>query len=553
MSIINLGNIRFNWRGEYNDSTVYQQDDVVRFKGDCFIAKKQISGITPAICDDWDLMVAGADRLEKKGDIVTHDGVLPVTIPIGSNSQTLQVVDGLPAWRNQATPPSNFVLKLQKVNGFGSINTRVYLMADGTIKASGSGAKFSNGDPDGGHKHLPSRVAIEEQNIKFTEVFSGGQNHYALTKSGEVWSWGDNEQGQLGHGNTKNVAVAKRIEFFIENNIKIKHVYTSRPNQNAFRCVYFLSNDGKLYGCGANNNGNLGNGTTVNQTTPVRCGSLSNISSMSISGYPFNCCAVQDNGDLWVWGWNGSGQLGLGDKLVRATPILHPSLKNVSKVITTSGVSADGRLVAGSSLILCKDGTIWSTGYNAFGQLGLGDTTERTSFTQINLSDFVTDIISGDGIYASSGAITKDNNLYLWGHNAYGQLGQGNTTNQTLPKAPIADFQGHVTRAVFGGGIGVEGCIVQAGNQLWAAGYSGTFNLGINSNLTINSNFQKVIGISGNIIEWGAFGAGYTDWGLGVLYDDGRVDACGFNVTFGETGTQSATLHNVGVLTNVIF
>lgn len=62
MATINLGNIRFNWLGEYNSSTTYTKDDVVRFDGSSFIARKTVKGINPTKNEYWDLMIAGAEK-----------------------------------------------------------------------------------------------------------------------------------------------------------------------------------------------------------------------------------------------------------------------------------------------------------------------------------------------------------------------------------------------------------------------------------------------------------------------------------------------------------
>ncbi len=551
MAIIDLGNIRINWRGAYNAAAEYVRDDAVSYHGSSFIALRDVTGVTPVVGADWDLLAAGTDQLLQEGDILIHDGNAPIRLARGTDAQILQLINGRPAWRTQAVDPSRRVSKLAKVNGHGSTGVRAYVMADGTIKACGMGTNNANGNPAGYHVYTPSRISPQDCDKRFVELFSGGMQHYALTADGEVWSWGYNNYGQLGHGDTASRATAKRIEFFVTNNIQIAKIIPSRPNYYDHASVLFLTTDGKVYGCGYNNFGQLGNGTTANQLVPVRCGSLVDIVQVAMSGMPHHAYAVENNGNLWVWGNNANGQLGLGDATVRQTPILHPSLNNVVKAVASAGYTTAGNGPAGCGLVLRADGTIWTTGYNGYGQLGLGDTTDRTSFTQVAHTDVFTDIFAGDGRYPTSGAINNQQEVYLWGYNGYGQCGSGNTTNQLSPFKPAGEFQGHVAKALIGGGVSTEGCVLQAGNQLWVTGYNANGNLGL-GHATNVSTFQKIVGISGTIQEWNTFGNG-SAWGIGVLYDDGRADACGDNNSYGECGTHPANIHDVLSLTNVIF
>lgn len=552
MAVIDLGNIRINWRGAYNASAEYVQDDAVSHRGSSYIALRDVMGVTPVVGADWDILAAGTDQLLQEGDILTHDGDTPVRLPRGVDAQILQLIDGRPAWRTQAVDPSRRVAKLAKVNGHGSTGVRAYVMADGTIKACGMGTNNANGSPAGYHIYTPSRVTAADNNVRFTEIFSGGMQHYALTEDGEVWSWGYNNYGQLGHGDTASRAQPQRIDFFATNNIRIAQVIPSRPNYYDHACALFLTTDGKVYGCGYNNTGQLGNGTTANQLTPVRCGSLDNIVWVSLSGIPHHAYAVEDNGNLWVWGHNAQGQLGLGDTTIRHTPIVHPSITNAVKAVASGGYKTDGAGPTGHGLVLLADGTIWSAGYNGYGQLGLGDTTNRTSFTQITHSAFFTDILTGDGRYPVCAAISDAQEIHLWGYNAYGQCGTGDIVNQLVPFKPSGAFQGSISKAVIAGGVTTEGCIVQAGNELWATGYNANGNLGLGHANNVGT-FQKVLGISGTIEDWNSYGNGAALWGLGVLYDDGRVDACGDNNSYGECGTHPANIHDVLSLTNVIF
>lgn len=552
MSIVDLGNIRFNWRGPYAAGVNYVRDDVVSYHGSSFVALRNVTNIVPVGGTDWDLMAAGTDQLLQEGDILTHDGATPIRLPRGADNQILQLLSGRPAWRPQALDPANRVIKLAKVNGHGGSHIRAFLMADGNIKLSGYGTNLNNGDWSGSNTFLPSRLNCENPDVRFVEVFCGGQQSYALTANGEVWSWGYNNYGQLGHGDTSNRPIAKRIEYFVTNNIQIAKIIPSRPNYWDHACVLFLTTDGKLYGCGHNDDGIIGNGTNATQLIPVRCGALTNIVQFALTGVRHSAFAVQDNGNLWVWGHNGHGQLGLGDITNRLTPILHSSVTDAVKVAACSGYASNGAAPsAGSSYVLRADGTLWSSGHNGFGQLGLSDTADRLNFTQIPSSEVFTDIVTGDGRYPMACAITQNKEIYTWGYNSYGQCGVGNTTNQSGISKPTGAFQGNVTKAVIGGGASYEGCIIQAGNALWATGYSLFGNLGIGSSNT-NVSFQKVYGISGTIQDWGSYGAGNTGWGLSVLYNDGRVDACGYN-EYGETGTRPNSPSPVYSLKNVIF
>ncbi len=554
MTILDLGNIRMNWCGAYDNDTAYVRDDVVSYHGSSFIAKRDVVEVTPTVGDDWDMLAAGTHQLIEQGDLLTHDGNATIRLPCGNPGQVLQAGDNQqPQWRDVGLHPSQAVWQLAQVNGLGGWYTRVYLMRDGLIKACGLGNNYSNGDPNASHTYLPSRVAALNNEVRFVNVFSGGQQHYALTQEGDVWAWGFNNYGQLGHGDTLHRSMMRRIDFFFNNDIKIKHIVTGRPNHFDYGCAFFLTTDGDVYACGYNGQGSLGNGTTANQYTPVRCGALTNIVSLSVSGLPYSVYAVDEDKQLWVWGWNANGQLGLGDTTERHSPILHPTLRNVAKAVITCGYQTDGKNPTGNGLVLLADGTLWSTGYNGYGQLGHGDTTTRNSFAQIQHASTFADIVTGDGRYPSSAAITDKRELYLWGYNNYGQLGTGNTSHQHSPTKPSSDFQGSVDKVCFGGGASYEGCIVQSGNALWAAGYSERGNLGTSSKSGTNNQFKHVLGQSGEIEDWACFGQGQTDWGLGVLYTDGRVDACGHNTSYGATGTQSDNLHNVLVLKNVIF
>jgi hypothetical protein len=167
---------------------------------------------------------------------------------------------------------------------------------------------------------------------------------------------------------------------------------------------------------------NLGN---FSNTTLNGSGNAANVSLMikGLSGIAAGSnysLALKRDGTLWAWGYNGSGQLGLGDYNSRATP-------------TQVGTSTDWIAIAAGyshSLALKRDGTLWAWGYNGLGQLGLGDYTSRNIPTQVGTS---TDWIAIAAGASHSLAIKRDGTLWAWGYNGYGQLGLGDTTNRLTP------------------------------------------------------------------------------------------------------------------------
>ena len=139
--------------------------------------------------------------------------------------------------------------------------------------------------------------------------------------------------------------------------------------------------------------------------------------------------AIKTDGTLWAWGRNtfGSNTIGTGGApslYARSTymPTQVGALTNWSKVVT--GVSY-------STFAIKTDGTLWAWGYNAQGQLGLGNTTNYSSPKQVGLLTNWRDVFPGK---KRTFAIKTDGTLWSWGYNIFGQLGLGNTTNYSSPK-----------------------------------------------------------------------------------------------------------------------
>ena len=174
------------------------------------------------------------------------------------------------------------------------------------------------------------------------------------------------------------------------------------------------------YGCGNGYNGELGNGSTEDKYTPTL---IPNIKFIKISCGWNNSVGVDTAGRLLVWGYNSIGQLGLGDTDNRLSPT---QLGTASNWITTSTAPAEETHSAAINSL----GEMWVWGDNSSGQLGLGDTDNRPAPVQMGTASNWTDVWCGPLFTIAKNA---NGELYSFGDNTYGKLGIGSTTQQNSP------------------------------------------------------------------------------------------------------------------------
>ena len=162
---------------------------------------------------------------------------------------------------------------------------------------------------------------------------------------------------------------------------------------------------GELWSWGNNARGQLGVGDTTHRCSPVQIGSSTDWKEVSSGGKPGKggCFAIKEDYSLFAWGYNGFGRLGLGDTTDRSSPVQVGSL--------TDWKSAAFGFEA--AFFVKTDGTLWAVGRNNYGQLGVGDTTDRSSPVQIgSLTTWRTVM----GSRAQTSAIKTDGTLWMWGY-----------------------------------------------------------------------------------------------------------------------------------------
>lgn len=245
-------------------------------------------------------------------------------------------------------------------------------------------------------------------------IAAGGSHTCALTDVGGVKCWGDTKYGQLGDGTA--TAPIRTVPGDV---IGLTTGVSVMAAGGGHTCA--LTSAGGIKCWGQNGNGKLGDGTTTDRFTPVSVSGLTS-GAVAIAASGEHTCAVTGAGGVKCWGWNFFGQLGDGTKTIRLTPV------NVNGL--HSGVTA---VVAGGfhTCALTNASGVKCWGSNYLGQLGDGTTTSR--LTPVNVSGLtsgVTAITAGED---HTCALTGTGGIKCWGWNFFGQLGDGTTTDRLTP------------------------------------------------------------------------------------------------------------------------
>jgi uncharacterized repeat protein (TIGR01451 family) len=248
----------------------------------------------------------------------------------------------------------------------------------------------------------------------------------ALTSGGGVKCWGDNQYGQLGDGTTTQRTTPVDVSGLGSGVAAI--------SAGAFHTCA-LTSGGGVKCWGDNLDGDLGDGTTTQRTTPVDVSGLgSGVASIS-AGY-YHTCALTSGGGVKCWGDPADGQLGDGTTTVRTTPVAVSGLG--------SGVAA---ISAGAfhTCALTTGGGVKCWGYNGNGQLGDGTSSGPQTCAGSPCSTTPVDVSGlGSGVTAIAAggyhtcALTSGGGVKCWGANYAGQLGDGTTTQRTTPVDVVA-------------------------------------------------------------------------------------------------------------------
>ncbi len=287
------------------------------------------------------------------------------------------------------------------------------------------------------------------------EVSTGGWSTCALNDIGEIWCWGGGEYGQLGSGADVCQESGGLTCWYASNHPPIQvflpngktAVSLSDANQGHF-CAILNTGEGLCWGW--HGHGQLGDGTVCtggseysseNNPSPIGCNSFNgryipviidesnfptNSSFISISTGFQHTCGIIDNNDLYCWGRNDDGQLGIGS----IADVNYPLPQFVASNVIAVGTGDDHTCALYQSQIV----KCWGANYDS--QLGTGNNFWFSSPTAINLSANIP-IISLEVAYKNTCAISEQLVPYCWGANWWGQTGNGggDNTHQSNPLA----------------------------------------------------------------------------------------------------------------------
>ena len=356
----------------------------------------------------------------------------------------------------------------------------------------------------GPYPALQDTTLFTVEHYRWMRVDTFHKHTLAINSRGELYAWGDNGNGQLGIGTTTETELVPQR---VGSDSDWETIRAGEDHSLA------LKSDGTLYSWGGNDRGQLGIGGTNNETTPRQVGNAGDWKA--ISAGEGHSLALKSDSTLYAWGANHFGQLGNGENGV--------NVNDESKDKTTPiqiGTDRDWQaVIAGRfySLALKTDNTLNAWGYNARGQLGLGDTTSRNEPTKVG-SDTDWKAVSG-AAWSTHAVKTDDNTLYAWGYNARGQLGLGDTTSRNRPTPISAGW-----KAVAVGRS--HALALKDDDTLYAWGYNIAGQLGLGDAVSRDRPAQV-----GSDTDWKAVAAGrVSSFALksnGTLYAMGRSRVLG--------------------------
>ena len=349
--------------------------------------------------------------------------------------------------------------------------------------------------------------APEEEYLRDMIAVTAGNGHsVALREDGTVWTWGANEFGQLGDGTLDTAPVPVQVK--------------SLEMQDVEGMNYLINESGEH---------------------------LEGI--IQVAAGEFHSVALKKDGTVWTWGCNWYGQLGDGTTESRSIAVQVKGLNGIGFLNGVIAVAAGGH----HTIALKDDGTVWAWGYNDYGQLGNGLTAQSSTPVQVKrIADedvYFTGVVKIVAGYDHTVSLRDDGTVWTWGRNHYGQLGDGNGGEEQYSDIPV-QVLGPVIGSYLSGIIDIAAGWVHTvalrnDGSVWSWGRNLYGQLGNGTNTDSRIPVQVVDSLGTGLLE-GSIGivAGYQH--TISLEDTGTIWTWGKN-EYGQLGNGSDTNSTIPV------
>ncbi|XP_050303138.1 E3 ubiquitin-protein ligase HERC2 [Anthonomus grandis grandis] len=331
---------------------------------------------------------------------------------------------------------SDFLCQLKPVHIAGGSKSLFVVSQEGKLYACGEG---TNGRLGLGHSlnvpHPRPVPFLSQYVVKKVAVHSGGKHAMALTLDGKVFSWGEGEDGKLGHGNRLNLDKPKLIESLKSK--KIRDIACGSSHSAA------ITSSGELYTWGLGEYGRLGHGDNVTQLKPKLVKALvgHRIVQVACGSRDAQTLALSDQGMVFSWGDGDFGKLGRGGSEGCNVPHNIERLNHLGVTQIECG--------AQFSLALTKSGHIWTWGKGDYFRLGHGTDQHVRKPTLIEpLRDRKVIHVAVGALHCL--AVTDTGQVYAWGDNDHGQQGNGTTIVNRKPALVQGLDDVHINRVACG-------------------------------------------------------------------------------------------------------
>ena len=307
----------------------------------------------------------------------------------------------------------------------GTYFTSYALLGDGTVRSWGGNAF---GQLGAGERSKPSVEPLLVSGLTgVSAIAAGGDHAMALLNNGTVATWGGNSYGQMGNGTTLKGAegTGSAVPVIVPHLSGVVAIAAGGGDDVA------LLGNGTLVAWGENKQGQLGDGTTTEKDVPTPVRGMSSVKGVAIGGIGSlggHMLALLDDGTVRAIGGGEHGQLGDGSDASSSSPVVVKGLTGVTAV--SASVS--------HSMALLEDGTVVSWGSNSQGELGVAaggpETCDKPPVpcSRVPVRVGVTGASAISAGFRFSLAVTAGR-VFSWGWNEYGELGNGTTTDSSTP------------------------------------------------------------------------------------------------------------------------